>query len=235
MIYAAILAGGKGSRMGNTEKPKQYLPLCGKPIIAYTVEKFFIMPDFDKILVLCPESWIETTRDVLRKEFGDNDKIVVTQGGADRNETIANALDYIEKHYGIDEDTIICTHDSVRPFVTYKIIKNNLEAMTNYDACDTVIPATDTIVESKTGSTIDAIPNRSFLYQGQTPQTFKAKQLKTLQESISDENRSTLTDACKIFTLQGKPVALVQGSTLNMKITYASDLLMAESLLGMES
>ncbi|EEK8767915.1 NTP transferase domain-containing protein, partial [Listeria monocytogenes] len=51
MIYAQILAGGKGTRMGNVSMPKQFLPLNGKPIIVHTVEKFILNTRFDKILI----------------------------------------------------------------------------------------------------------------------------------------------------------------------------------------
>ena len=231
MNFAAILAGGKGTRMGNVDKPKQYLNLNGKPIILYTIEKFFIMDEFEAVIVLCPEAWIESTKDILRKEFGSTDKIVVIAGGSDRNGTIANAIQYIDSHYLIDDNTVICTHDSVRPFVTYRIIKENLGAMQECDACDTVIPATDTIVQSDDGRIITNIPNRAALYQGQTPQTFKVAALRQLQSQLTEEERAQLTDACKIFSMNGKPVALVEGSTTNMKITYSSDLLMAEALL----
>ncbi|MDO4854827.1 MAG: 2-C-methyl-D-erythritol 4-phosphate cytidylyltransferase [Coriobacteriia bacterium] len=235
MNFAAILAGGKGTRMGNMDKPKQYLDLAGKPIIAYTVEKFLVMPEFEKVLVLCPEAWVQPTRDILEKAFGANDKLVVIQGGADRNGTVMNAVAYIEENYGVDDETVICTHDSVRPFVTYRIIKENLDAMASYDACDTVIPATDTIVVSEGGKEIDSIPERSKMYQGQTPQTFKVAKLKALQESLTQEEKQILTDACKISVLRGVPCALVEGETFNLKITYPSDLKMAQALLGMEA
>ena len=231
MNFAAILAGGKGTRMGSTDKPKQYISLKGKPIILYTIEKFFVMDEFETIIVLCPEAWIEPTKDIIRKEFGPTDKVAVVPGGSDRNETIAQAIEYIESNYSVDSDTVICTHDSVRPFVTYRIIKENLEAMQKYDACDTVISATDTIVQSNNGKTITSIPNRSVLYQGQTPQTFKVEMLKQLQNHLTGEDRAQLTDACKIFSMNNKPIALVEGSATNIKITYSSDLLMAEALL----
>lgn len=70
------------------------------------------------------------------------------EGGATRNDTIMNAIGHIEKFYGLDEETIIVTHDSVRPFVTHRILEDNIHYAKEYGACDTVIPATDTIVES---------------------------------------------------------------------------------------
>lgn len=153
------------------------------------------------------------------------------EGGATRNETIQNAIDYIDRSGNLDEDTIIVTHDAVRPFVTYRIIKENIEAAQKYGACDTVIPATDTIVESRDGQTISSIPNRAHLYQGQTPQSFKALKLRQLYGRLSDEEKDILTDAAKIFVIKGEPVQLVRGEKSNVKITYPYDLTVAESLL----
>ena len=126
------------------------------------------------------------------------------------------------------------THDAVRPFVSLRIIEENVAAAREHGACDTVIPATDTIVESLDGTTISAIPNRSALYQGQTPQSFNMAELKRTLESLTEEERAILTDACKAFVLRGKPVALVRGDVENMKITYPQDLRIAEALLGAE-
>ena len=64
MVYGVILAGGVGSRMGG-DKPKQYLNLKGKPIIVYTIEKFYTCPEFEKIIVLCPAQWVEHTKNLI--------------------------------------------------------------------------------------------------------------------------------------------------------------------------
>ena len=178
MIFAAILAGGQGTRMGNQDRPKQYLSLCGKPILVYTIEKFLVMSQFEKIIVLAPEAWTELTKDIILKYFGTNDRLIVLSGGSSRNETIMNAIKFIESKYSVDSTFSLLTHDSVRPFVTYRIIEDNIKAMEKFDACDTVIPATDTIVNSSDGNVISEIPDRSIMYQGQTPQTFKIKTLK---------------------------------------------------------
>lgn len=234
MNFAAILAGGKGTRMGNQDKPKQYLPLGGKPILVHTVGKFLVMPEFEKVIVLAPDAWINSTKDILRKFFGSNEKLLVMRGGSTRNETIMNAVDHIEKNFEIDETSTLVTHDSVRPFVTYRIIKDNIDALRDYEACDTVIPASDTIVESVDGTVISNIPDRSIMYQGQTPQSFRVKTLRKQYDALSESEREILTDACKICVLRNTPVALVRGETFNIKITYPSDLKMAQALLGSE-
>lgn len=232
MVFGVILAGGIGSRMGNVEKPKQYLKVGEKPIIIHTIEKFFVHDAFAKLIVLCPKQWVENTKNLVKKYLSEGaGRVVVLEGGTTRNETIMNAIDYIEKEYGLDEDTLIVTHDSVRPFLTYRIIEENIKYGLEYGAVDTVIPATDTIVESQDGDVITSVPDRSKMYQGQTPQTFKAKKLKELYLSLSDEEKEILTDASKIFVIKGEKVYLVQGEVFNIKITYPYDLRVAESLI----
>lgn len=231
MIYGVILAGGIGSRMGNKEKPKQYINIGDKPIIVHTIEKFCLCSEFQEIIILCPKDWIEYTKGLVKKCVSETDRIAVIEGGETRNETIMNSIAYIEETGTLDDDTVIVTHDAVRPFVTYRIIKENIEAAMRWGACDTVIPATDTIVESQDGQVISDIPNRAVLYQGQTPQSFKAVMLRDLYNSLTDEEKDVLTDAAKICVIKDRKVQLVRGENSNVKITYPYDLTVAESLL----
>lgn len=231
MTYGVILAGGVVNRMGNAEKPKQFLLLGEKPIIVHTIEKFYVNSKFEKIVVLCPEQWVMYTKNLVGKYLEDNGRISVVPGGDTRNETIMNAIRYIEEQDGIDDETIIVTHDAVRPFVTHRILEENIEMAKKYGACDTVVPATDTIVMSQDNITITEIPDRSKLYQGQTPQSFNAKKLKELYESLTKEEKEILTDAAKIFSIRGENVYLVNGEVYNIKITYPYDLKVAETLL----
>lgn len=233
MIFGVILAGGIGSRMGNVEKPKQYFIIGNKPIIVHTIEKFYVNDSFEKIIVLCSNQWINHTKNLIKKYIpGAVDKIAVIEGGSTRNETIMNSIDYIEKEYGLEEDTIIVTHDAVRPFVTGRIIEDNIHYAREYGACDTVIPATDTIVESRNGSIVSSIPDRKTMYQGQTPQSFRAGKLKELYYSLTPEEKEILSDAAKIFVMKGENVHLVQGEVFNIKITYPYDLKVAEAMIG---
>ena len=231
MIFAAILAGGVGSRMGNSDVPKQFLNLGDKPILIHTIEKFIINSKFDKILVLTPNNFINSTIDLIKNIEGETDKIIVLEGGETRNDTIRNAINYIKSNFPIDDDSIIVTHDSVRPFVSHRIIEDNIKMASEYGACDTVIPATDTIVESVDGDTISSIPLRDHYYQGQTPQSFRINKLDSLYNNLSKEEIDSLTDAAKIFTLNNEDVFLVEGDVTNIKITYPYDLKLANTIL----
>lgn len=229
MIYAVIAAGGIGSRMGK-ELPKQYLEIKDKPIIAHTVQKFIDSDKFARIIILCPAEWCDYTNKLLGR-FCNSDKVTVLEGGTTRNDTVMNAISFIKNTDGLDSDTVIVTHDAVRPFVTDKIISDHIEKSVCFDAIGTVIPATDTIIVSNDGLTVDSTPDRSKLYQCQTPQTFKAKRLYDLYNSLSDEQKGILTDSCSIFTVSGLPVHLVTGDVQNIKITYPYDLKVAKSIL----
>ena len=230
MIFGAILAGGKGTRMG-IDKPKQFLMLGSKPIIIHTIEKFILSPEIDEIYVGVHPDWIDYTEDLIEKYIKSDKKVILVPGGTDRNSTIFNIIDEIEKRNGEDENNIIVTHDSVRPFVTLRIIRENVEAAMTYGAVDTVISAVDTIVVSENGDVISSIPDRRAMFQGQTPQTFKMSMLKKLYNELTEDEKNILTDACKICVVRDVPVKLVKGEVSNMKITTIDDMKSATALI----
>lgn len=235
MIYAGILAGGIGTRMNISDMPKQFLPLIKKPIIIHTIEKFLINEKIDYVYLGIHPNWITHINDLIEKYVpAFKDKIVITSGGEDRNSTILNIIYAIEEKHNITEEDIILTHDAVRPFITPRIIDENIKAAVETGACDTVIPAADTIVISEDGKTLSSIPNRKNMYQGQTPQSFKIPALKKVLSELTEEEAAILTDACKAFVIKGIPVSVVMGEPQNMKITTMTDLKIAEHLVSSE-
>ena len=234
MIFAGILAGGKGTRMGRTELPKQFLKIGAKPIIVHTIEQFIISNKIDKIIVATPESWKSYTEDVINKYYSNEERIHIITGGETRNETIINICNHI-KEISKDTENIILTHDAVRPFITQRIICDNIDAILEdgVDAVDTVIPAYDTIVESTNGENITNIPIRDYIYQGQTPQTFKVDELIKTYKDLNEEEKNILTDAAKIYVLKNKKVKIIQGEVYNMKVTTQYDLKLANAIVSM--
>lgn len=237
MIFGAILAGGTGSRMGLTNMPKQFLELGNKPIIIHTLQKFLLNLRFDVIYLGIHENWTGYMEDLIEKYIVDEEnkkRIKIISGGADRNSTIMNIVEDIEKNYTLNNEDIIVTHDAVRPFITSRILEENIEMSLKYGACDTVIPAIDTIVVSENNKIIKEIPNRQYMYQGQTPQSFKILELKKLYNELSKEEKGILTDACKIFVIKGKEVHLVRGEISNLKITTQEDYKIAQAMIGVK-
>ena len=230
MNFGGILAGGSGTRMGKTDLPKQFLSLGQKPIIIHTIEQFLISPYIDEIVVAVPQNWISYTEDIVERYCKDN-RIHIIQGGSTRNETIMNICNYI-KTISENEENIVVTHDAVRPFITQRIIKENIEMCEKYGSVDTVISATDTIVQAEDGKFISDIPVRNQMYQGQTPQTFKVEEFIEVYNSLTEDEKNILTDATKVFVIRNKQVALVKGELYNIKITTKYDLKMANLMLN---
>lgn len=233
MIFAAILAGGVGRRMQNGDLPKQFLNLGDKPIVIHTVEAFLANGRIDRLYIGVPSVWCGYTETLIDKfiKFRRED-IVVTPGGEDRNGTIMNIISKIKEEHGESDDHYIITHDAVRPFVSSRIINENIDAVIKYGAVDTAVCAVDTIVDSEDGKFIRAIPERRFMYQGQTPQSFKLDLIEGLYNSLDDEQKKILTDACKICVMTNTPVYIVEGDVSNMKITTVPDYKMAVALVG---
>ncbi|WP_077623401.1 IspD/TarI family cytidylyltransferase [Sediminibacillus massiliensis] len=231
MIYAEILAGGKGTRMGNINMPKQFITLDETPIIIHTIEKFILNDRFEKILIVSPKEWINYTEDIIKKHIGENDRLVVVEGGSDRNESIMSGIRYIKNEFGIGKDDVIVTHDSVRPFLTHRIIEENIDEALKHGAVDTAIEAVDTILQSNDGEIIDNIPIRDTMFQGQTPQSFNIQTLVDHYNELTEEEKNVLTDACKICALKGEKVKIVKGELFNIKITTPYDLKVAKAIL----
>lgn len=230
MIFAAILAGGVGSRMNITTIPKQFLPIAEKPIIIHTLEIFLASERLDYIYVGVHPNWISHMNTMLKEYTLDSSRIRLVSGGEDRNSTIFNIIENIEKEFRESDEHIIVTHDSVRPFVTLRMIEENIDAAIKAGACNTVIPAVDTIIVSVDGKNVAEIPNRDHLYQVQTPQSFNMNLLKKLYNKLSDEEKASLTDCCKIFFLRNAPVELIKGDASNIKITTMGDYTIAKAL-----
>ena len=235
MIYAEILAGGVGARMGETEIPKQFHMLGNKPIFIHTIEHFLNNERVDIVLVCCHNEWISYTKDTINEYIVDTDKVIVVKGGNTRNETILNGCMYIEEHFGICDEDIILTHDAVRPFLSQRIIDDNIDGALTYGAVDTVMEAYDTIVHSVDGEVISDIPIRGEMFQGQTPQTFNIRLLMKFFESLTKEEKEILTDACKALVIKGIDVHLVHGDVTNMKITTKHDLKVAKALVSVQN
>lgn len=231
MIFGALLAGGVGSRMNIESMPKQFLPLGSRPVFIHTLQKFQMVARFDAIYIGVHKDWLDFARESVEQASLGDVPVHVVAGGQDRNGTIMSIIAGIEERYGAVDDSIIVTHDSVRPFVKVSTIEANIDAMDSCDACDTVIPATDTIVESDCGAFIDAIPERRRMFQGQTPQSFRIGALKEVYGRLSEDDKCILTDACKMFVMAGRPVKLVAGDVTNIKLTTVMDYKVAQAML----
>ncbi|MEF1164355.1 IspD/TarI family cytidylyltransferase, partial [Vibrio parahaemolyticus] len=143
MNVALIFAGGVGTRMQNSTKPKQFLELYNKPVIIYTLEKFEENKNIDAIVVVCVEPWIDYLRKLLFKFDIQKVKFVIP-GGETGQESIFNGLCKIEEEF--DHNSVVLIHDGVRPLINDEIINRNIEAVKSHGSAITTCPPVETFV-----------------------------------------------------------------------------------------
>lgn len=228
MVVAAILAGGSGTRMG-AASPKQYLTVGGEPILVHSVRAFYTHARVDKICVVVPKDYITQTTLLLQTHFGADCDIPVIAGGANRSLSLLQAARWFSAFCPVD--TVFLTHDAVRPFITKRIIDENIDLCLQHEAVGTVIPAVDTIFLSDDGQFITHVPPRKTAFHAQTPQTFALGKMTALLEAASAGQHEKFTDGCAVFLQAGLPVAMVQGESYNIKITYPDDISRGEDIL----
>ena len=227
-----ILAGGIGSRMQSPELPKQYLKIDNEPIIIKTVRNFIDFGSFRAGVICCPVDWIEYTKALLFEYGISTDTVFVVPGGKNRNSSVQNGCCFLTKNFNIADEDVILTHDAVRPFIDSRIIKENVSAVEEYGAANTVMPVYDSIIRTTTGEFLtEHLPRKEF-YRVQTPQSFRLKELENVINSLSDEELETYTDVASIFADRGFRVRLVEGKDSNIKITTPFDMAVAESIIN---
>lgn len=223
---AIIMAAGKGKRMG-TEISKQFLPVCGKEILAWTVEKFEKSPFIDEMILMASKDGMEDIK-ALSLKYGWKKLSLIAEGGKERQNSVANGLSCLS-----EKTEIVLIHDGVRPFVTEEMIAESIQGALECGACIIGVPAKDTIkICGNNGMALET-PNRSTLWQIQTPQTFRRDLICKAYQKAEEEGFLG-TDDASVAEFAGENVLVRQGSYRNIKITTKEDLLIAEAFLKEE-
>ncbi len=230
-LYYMILAGGIGSRMKSPELPKQFLKIGDTPILVRTVRNFEDFGLFRAGVICCPVDWVEYTKATLLEYGISTNNIFIIPGGTNRNNSVKNGCKFLTERFNICDDDVILTHDAVRPFIDSRIIKDNIEAVKEYGACNTVMPVYDSVIRSSTGQFFTEHLHRAELYRVQTPQSFKLFELNNLINSLSESELGEYTDVASIFADRGYRVKLVEGSDVNIKLTTPFDMAVAETVV----
>lgn len=220
MNIALVLAAGKGTRMG-AAIPKQFIEYKEKPILVHTLEAFAKHSDVHKICVICPAESIEYTKEIIQQY--DISKVAwVEAGGASRRESSYIGVARLAKEF--DENDVVMIHDGARPNVSERIITENIAVAEQFGACETAIPSQDTIAISEDGQKISGIPDRSKMYNVQTPQSFKIGIILKAHEAWMEKQGGNATDDAALVLADGLDVYLVKGEKNNLKITTEEDL-----------
>ena len=224
--YGIILASGTGSRY-RSDIPKQFVKIAGKTVLEHTLDVFENNKKIDSIiLVITPEYRHMTEEILLKNNYKKVSKLL--NGGETRKESSYIGISSIE-----DEEANVLIHDCARPFLSQRIINDCVEALTKYDAIDVAIPTADTIIKVE-DNIIDSIPERKYLKRGQTPQCFRLSLIKKAHEL--SKNDTNFTDDCGLVAKYNlTDVYVVEGEEENIKVTYPSDIYMADKLFQLKS
>jgi 2-C-methyl-D-erythritol 4-phosphate cytidylyltransferase len=223
MNTAIIVAAGSGERF-KSEVPKQFLQINGKPVIVHTIERISEAPSIDSIILVLAEERVPEFN-ARRAEFPKVTAVVT--GGSSRAGSVQNGLNAVSKAC-----EIVAVHDGARPLVSIDEIERVVAKARETGAACLVVPVTDT-VKSIRGGEITATLDRDKLRRALTPQVFKTEILKRAFEMA--DLTSSVTDESYLVERLGHPVACVEGSLRNIKITYAEDLVLAAALISSNS
>jgi 2-C-methyl-D-erythritol 4-phosphate cytidylyltransferase len=221
MNTAIIVAAGSGSRF-NSETPKQFHELLGKPVIIHTLERFDACPEVDEIVLVLAESEIAEFAATLQK-YTIEKPVTVIAGGRTRAHSVANGLSVVDP-----ESEVIAVHDGARPLVTPEEIGRTITRAAETGAACLVAALTDTIKQVDGDHIVGTLDRRS-LRRALTPQAF---QMELLKQAFADESVfDAATDECYLVEQLGISVTAVPGSSRNIKITFPDDITIAEALL----
>ena len=217
--FAIIVAGGSGTRMGS-EIPKQFIRICGKPVLMHTITAF---NDFDpeaQIILVLPQSQFAFW-DELCSKYSFTLQHQIVEGGETRFNSVKNGLSKISGN------GIVFIHDGVRPLVSNETLARCAETA---EKCGNAIPVVS-VNESlrKTDGNTNCSVDRSCYFSVQTPQTFQSEQILKAFEQDFDP---LFTDDASVAEKAGFKIFMVEGNRENIKITTPVDLILAEAILS---
>ena len=216
--FAVILGGGVGNRM-ESDIPKQFIPLAGKPVIMHTIENFKNFDPKLEIILVLPEPHIQLWKD-LCNEFDFDVEHQIIRGGKERFYSVKNAITHLP------DDSIVLIHDGVRPLVSHQTIDRVQQRAIEKGNAIPYIDINESI--RRIGPKGNKSVKRNNLKIIQTPQAFRTADIKL---AYAARYRKSFTDDASVFEANGNEIELVFGNFRNIKITRPVDLVIAESLI----
>jgi 2-C-methyl-D-erythritol 4-phosphate cytidylyltransferase len=218
--YALIVAGGSGMRM-QSDVPKQFLLLNGKPVLMHTIEAFYRLEIKPQIIVVLHADFHAYWEQLFNVHNFDIPHKLVT-GGETRFHSVKNGLDIIPDEQG----AVVAVHDAVRPLTSAQIINESYKHAAANGNAVTAVKSRDSVRQLKSG--ISASLLRDEIYLIQTPQTFQSSQIKN---AYLQPYNVKFTDDASVVEETGISINLIEGSYQNIKITFPEDMAIAELLM----
>ena len=224
-VTAIVLAAGKGSRM-NSDTPKQYLTLLGKPVLFYSLQAFEESNVDDVILVTGSGEQEYCKKEIIEK-YQIKKVAHIVEGGAERYHSVWHGL------MAAEDTEYVLIHDGARPLISSQIINKAIAAVKETGACVVGMPVKDTIQMVDEEQIITSTPDRSHTWIAQTPQCFSFELAISSYNSAIASGDTKITDDAMVIRKYGKvPVRMLEGSYENIKVTTPEDIAVAECFLN---
>lgn len=221
MNTALILSGGTGSRIGG-DIPKQYIEICGKPIICYCLETIASNEMIDAIQIAADIAWQDFILEHMKDTVFEQKFKGFSLPGANRQLSIWNGLEEIKK-FASDQD-LVFIHDGARPLLSHDLIRQCLEAANGYDGVLPVLPMKDTVYMSEDGEKVTSLLNRSQIFAGQAPEVFAFGAYYMANQALFPEKILKINGSTEPAIMAGMKVKMIPGDERNFKITTREDL-----------
>ena len=228
MIYAGILAGGVGSRMGMTGMPKQFLSVGGKPIIIHTLEVFEFCPEIDGICISCHPDYLSYMKRLCDKFLISKVRWIIP-GGSTGQESIFNGLDAV--YQNCTEDTVVLIHDGVRPNISGDLLRDNINSVLAHGSAISCAQATETPAEIDDAGKVCSVTAREHAVIAKAPQSFFLRDIYAAHNRAQSENRSDFIDSASMMRHYGADIDTVACRWDNIKITTPSDFYIFRAIL----
>jgi len=223
MNFAILLSGGTGQRLGSAI-PKQYIVCNGKPIIQYALTTILENKNINEVIIVAAKEWRPTISSII-DTLNSTKPVRFTDSGATRQLSIYNGLCAISKVYNVaNDDDLVLIHDAARPLVSAQLLDACLAIEENFDGTLPVVPVKDTVYESKDGTSISSLLDRSTLFAGQAPESFRLKKYVDAHERLGEQALRQINGSSEIAFKAGMRIKLIKGETSNFKITDSNDL-----------
>ena len=221
MNTALILSGGTGSRIGGNI-PKQYIEICGKPIICYCLETIASNEMIDAIQIAADIAWQDFILEHMKDTVFEQKFKGFSLPGANRQLSIWNGLEEMKK-FASDQD-LVFIHDAARPLLSHDLIRQCIEAADGYDGVLPVLPMKDTVYMSEDGEKITSLLNRSQIFAGQAPEVFAFGAYYMANQALFPEKILKINGSTEPAIMAGMKVKMIPGDERNFKVTTREDL-----------
>ena len=232
MNYAVIFAAGRGRRMGGGKTPKQFISVCGEPVLIHSIKAFEQSEGVDGICVVCLESWIAQLRESVAEASLKKVRWIVP-GGETGQKSIYKGLNAIFEDSPTRDEDIVLISDGVRPFVGNSLIEECIRTVKEKGSAVPICPVPETVVEipdQRTGK-IEQIPDRSRWFLSKAPQGFYLKEIVAAHRMAMAEGRFDCTNSAELMMRYGHSLYVVEDIPENIKVTTPSDLLFMRAIL----